>query len=659
MKRFLAGLGVITPLIILFWCGLAPAITITSVSPNPANPGQLVSITILSGSFLAVPPATCGTISVAFGDGQSTGWTVPGTPVGAGLLCGGSTNVTHAYTTPGAYTITAANANYPPSPATAPVTISGPTPPPASGLTVSPSPGRVGEPVTVSGTLPAAALLCRYQLSYGDGSTPDELGVCLPADPRNFCTFTRPHTFAQPGTFTITLSGTGARCPPPVTTTVAINPREEITLPPGTVTIPYQYEFPPPGKETPYYYFLFSGSYPPGISLEGRGGAPNLFGTPTKPGRYRFTLIIQDRGGTRYQQRYLLEIQNPPVRIEAVPGSLSVPRGVTTTHTVQYRFESPAPLNIPLTSSGGVFLVDGQTVGTNPRPMTVNLVNGKAQDQETITITPGVIDRAAGEAKLPAGVQKIAMAKGSGVVVYERTFVNGTISGVARIIYSVASTTGAGFAIERLNIYFDNRRPDITIDRNFPKLRAHVDIGFVGTGQLQGHWEVDGRIIGFENRHVTFGTSMAGTQYLTFDTPEIPPLPTFDVGSHVVRFVITNPVITVPQPAAIYFVREEEYLAATRIVLLQPGDRSENAAGRLQFAWEGLRRSNTYLVEFFGPRGEKPIFSALTRKPEYVLPEITLGKIFEKGTAYTWKVRSLDDRNRVIGESDLWRFDLK
>ncbi|MCU0579307.1 MAG: hypothetical protein MUF69_07150 [Desulfobacterota bacterium] len=284
MKRFLAGLGIVTPLIILLLSGVASAVTITSVAPNPANTGQTVSIGISAGPIFVTPPATCGSITISFGDGQGTAWNVPGVVFGSGIQCGGTTTVTHAYTAPGAYTITAANANYPPSPATSGVTISGPTPPPASGLTVSPSPGRVGEPVTVSGTLPAAALLCRYQLSYGDGSTPDELGVCLPADPRNFCTFTRPHTFAQPGTFTIILSGTGARCPSPVTTTVAINPKEEITLPPGTVTIPYKYEFPPPGKEIPYYYFLFSGDYPPGIRLEGQGASPNLFGTPTRSG---------------------------------------------------------------------------------------------------------------------------------------------------------------------------------------------------------------------------------------------------------------------------------------------------------------------------------------------------------------------------------------
>jgi hypothetical protein len=216
-----------------------------------------------------------------------------------------------------------------------------------------------------------------------------------------------------------------------------------------------------------------------------------------------------------------------------------------------------------------------------------------------------------------------------------------------------------GFAIERTNIYFDNRRPDITVDRNYPKLRAHVDIGFVGTGQLQGFWEVDRRVISFENRHVISGTSMGGTQYLTLDSPEIPSLPTFDVGTHVIRFVITNPVPGFQPPAATYFVQDQESPESNRIVLLKPAHRSENDLGQIQFEWEPLKRASTYLVEFFGPKGEKPIFSALTKKPEYGLPEITLGKIFEKGTAYTWKVRGVDSSSRVVGESDLWSFEFK
>ena len=654
MKRMMVKSWLIALLIGFFTVGISQAITINSVTPNPAGAGVPVSISLSAGGFLAVPPAVCGAIGITFGDGQSTAFNVPGTPVGAGLLCSGFTTVTHSYATAGTYLISASNANYPPSPATASVTVSGPPPPPTvSGLTVSPSPVRMNETVTARFSPGSAGSFCGYEINFGDGSGFQNLGGCTPNDLSPPCQLTKGHIYTQPGTYTVSVRGSGLRCAPPLSTQVIVSNLGEITLPPGTVTIPYSYEFPIPPKaqNLPYFYTLFLGPLPPGLILSPSGQTAKLSGTPTKSGRYTFTLTIRDVTGNFYQQKYLLLVGVPPVNIQATPESFNIPRTFSSTNNVVYKFSSPSPLNLSLTSNSGVFLAGGEVVGTVNQPIIVNLLNGKAEARETITVAPGVIEKATGEAKTLAQAKMRAMAKGSNVLIYQRTFANGEIGGESRVIYNLTTAAGAGFAIKYMNLYFDNRRAEITIDRSFPLLKAYVDIGYVGTGLLQGFWEVDGRIMGFVNQHLASG------EYVTFEAPNVPPLPTYDTGSHLIRFVITNPVIALPQPTAVYFVTAEDYLVSTKIGLLKPGKNSENEYRPVKFQWEPLGRSSLYLVEFFGRKGGKPIFSALIKKPEYILPDFSLSSIFEKGTGYSWRVKGFDQKNRVIGESDLWYFD--
>ena len=102
--------------------------------------------------------------------------------------------------------------------------------------------------------------------------------------------------------------------------------------------------------------------------------------------------------------------------------------------------------------------------------------------------------------------------------------------------------------ITRVELYFENHRAEITTERNFPRLKAYALVRSTGSGLLQGYWKVDNQILSQVSQQVTAG------QTVILETPEVPPLPTFNPGTHQVRFEITSPSTTIPLPRALYFV---------------------------------------------------------------------------------------------------------
>lgn len=115
------------------------------------------------------------------------------------------------------------------------------------------------------------------------------------------------------------------------------------------------------------------------------------------------------------------------------------------------------------------------------------------------------------------------------------------------------STSGdaADLKINRINIYFSNDRPDITVKRNYP-LKVYAEIGYTGVGLLEGHWEVNEEFLTNVTKTISSGDR------LIIESPEIPHVPTFVSGTHKIRFVVTNPSQIIPFPYAIYFVTMDE-----------------------------------------------------------------------------------------------------
>jgi hypothetical protein len=110
----------------------------------------------------------------------------------------------------------------------------------------------------------------------------------------------------------------------------------------------------------------------------------------------------------------------------------------------------------------------------------------------------------------------------------------------------------AGLTITRIQLYFDNNRPEITIKRNYP-LKVYAEIGFNGTGLLEGYWEVDGEFLANVKIMLPSGNKVV------IESPDNPTIPAFVSGTHKLRFIITRPSMTITFPQAIYFVTTDEW----------------------------------------------------------------------------------------------------
>ncbi|MBM4146351.1 MAG: hypothetical protein FJ240_08780 [Nitrospira sp.] len=215
------------------------------------------------------------------------------------------------------------------------------------------------------------------------------------------------------------------------------------------------------------------------------------------------------------------------------------------------------------------------------------------------------------------------------------------------------SAAGPAFSINRTALYFENRRPDITVQRNQP-IKVFADIKYTGSGLLQGYWEVNGRILSYVNQHVISGNT------LTIQTPQIPPIPTFDPGTHVVKFVITNPAKTVPLPSIAYFVAPSDYAGRSIVIkILSPKDKAVIEYAPVKFAWEGFQTDASYSIQFYdSPKAEKTVFSMCVLGSSYTLSGDALKMIFIPNKKYYWKIKGCSADNDY-GESQLGEFTFK
>jgi hypothetical protein len=507
----------------------------------------------------------------------------------------------------------------------------------ALSLTITPSPGKVNQ--TESFTVNTQVIVnCNIQIVFGDGVTQD-LGNCVGGP----CVYNTTHSYTQAGIYTVVGRGNPnpLLCVSPVpapsdtkilqiTNMVFTSP---FTLTSGTFSLPFSYQLQTTGGTAPVTYARFSGSLPPGLILETTG---LISGTPTSTGTSSFTVRATDATGATVDQTFSLSINLPPVQVTPIPSSSSIASTMGSTQNILYRFTSTPGTSFQLTSPAGQFIAGGQAISTNNQALAVPVQNGSGQVAETIIIPLSVIQR--------------AQANRANTLFYQRTFNPGSVT--STITFPITSEAMAPFTITRLALYFENKRPEITIEKNYPRLKAFAQINFLGSGLLQAYWEVDQRVISYVNQQLAYG------QMVTLETPPIPPLPTFDPGTHSVRFVITNPAPQMTLPTILYYVESQES-KIMKISSLLPGNNTVWDFRPIFFQWDGLNQSSLYLIEFLKGRDSLPFFSAFTRRPVYEVPEVLLKKIFETNLGYLWKVKGFDSQNNLIGESDLWTFQFK
>ena len=322
-----------------------------------------------------------------------------------------------------------------------------------------------------------------------------------------------------------------------------------------------------------------------------------------------------------------------------------IPRGQRSIVSVTYRFAGiPGTL---VTSARGFFRVASSagpvTISTVNTPITVNVQGGSGSMAESIDI--------------PAGLLEQIMARGTTRFYYERSFLAavGAVGGnTARVDFQIVSESIADLSIKKIDLYFENRRPEVTIEKGHKGLKAFADISYAGSGLFEGYWEVDGRVISRVFQQLTFGG------LLKLQTPEIPELPTFDPGTHRIRFVITRPAQRLPMPVIIYFINLDRFKPApSTIGALSPPDRAVVEYGSQKFEWQRPVNTAVFLVQYGDKLESKTVFSAYTRDAFYVLPDAILKTSFKVGEQYYWKVIGFDEENAIIGESAIYSFIFK
>ncbi|MCK5100689.1 MAG: hypothetical protein KAR45_21440, partial [Desulfobacteraceae bacterium] len=204
----------------------------------------------------------------------------------------------------------------------------------------------------------------------------------------------------------------------------------------------------------------------------------------------------------------------------------------------------------------------------------------------------------------------------------------------------------SGLVINRIQLYFENNRPEITLKRNQKAPELFVKIDFSGKDYLKGYWEIDGKRRAYVFKHLSRGPSV------TFKYPAIPPVPTFNYGTHNVRFVITSPVMNIDFPYAIYFVTSDEKQTEPVVIkLIQPVEEEDVAYKPLTFKWKPERNSSVYLISIFSTAKGKRIFSAYTRQGEYKLRSDILKTRMRSGEKYIWDVIGFNEEDEITAES--------
>ncbi|MFH2061048.1 MAG: hypothetical protein ABIJ59_19450 [Pseudomonadota bacterium] len=201
------------------------------------------------------------------------------------------------------------------------------------------------------------------------------------------------------------------------------------------------------------------------------------------------------------------------------------------------------------------------------------------------------------------------------------------------------------FQIKRLETWFENNRPEITIKQREPVPAIFTKINFSGSGLLKGYWEVDGFKRNSVFRQLSIGPEIV-LQY-----PAALPLPTFTPGSHIVRFVITQPSLDIAFPKLVYYVTGEEYIKISSIGFLMPEDRAilQYQPGVLK--WETAPSVKFYLVHIFQDQETAPIYSAYSSQGSYSLRPEILSSLIEPQKSYRIQVKGFNDQTQLVAES--------
>ncbi len=248
--------------------------------------------------------------------------------------------------------------------------------------------------------------------------------------------------------------------------------------------------------------------------------------------------------------------------------------------------------------------------------------------------------------RVPYSVLKKAQNLGKNKIIYTRTFGaytpaicpgNGMNPMPINTTINVTSQMAASLGVNKIKLYFDNKRPIASVSQ-YEKLNVYASVGFVGSGYFKAYWEVDGRKVSYVIKNISYAHNEI------FKYPNIPALPTFSEGTHVVKFIITTPKMEIIFPKAVYYVNANINGKLQDVKLLSPIDGKYYLSDEHKiFTWQKNIKDKIFVLEFFESISDKPIFSAIVRDSKYELSNRIIETKFKKGEEYYWQVKGYDE----------------
>jgi hypothetical protein len=198
----------------------------------------------------------------------------------------------------------------------------------------------------------------------------------------------------------------------------------------------------------------------------------------------------------------------------------------------------------------------------------------------------------------------------------------------------------APFAISLLRVRWEDGRTDASVTQGFTPLAAYADLKYEGTGLLQAQWTLDGVPLG------TFIRQLGFAGQATLDTSMFLPLPTTELGEHLVSLRILTPEVTFQPPTIRYFVRAGDADSLPRIESISPAALRRGEEVELRVSGRG-----------FGP-GVRLYFGrdvALVAPPRFSDPGHAVVKVFVAPTARTGlrEVQTITKGKRARGPAQL------
>lgn len=327
--------------------------------------------------------------------------------------------------------------------------------------------------------------------------------------------------------------------------------------------------------------------------------------------------------------------------------------------------------------SGSTTATVSSTRGVFGTPTSVTL--GNLPSTLSRTVTGSTTTSFTETILVPSDVIYRAHKLGFSNIVYQRTFTDGAVARTGNVTLNITSASGSSFSVSRLALYFDDGSQIRVLSLKDP-ISVQADVGFVGTGMLQGVWEVAGPASTAGNP--AYRPLQTVHQYFVSGDKQIlrgPALPADSTGIYLVRFRITEPQPGFDTPVIRYFVSSGKPgamgLPPLTLALNSPPHHALLSPDT-KFSWRAIKNVRAYQLEMYAksPESDLPelggdadtlatIAAALSRPPvtgmilpggqtEAALSTATRRHLRPNG-AYLWRVLAIDEDGAIVAVSQV------